>query len=67
MNPVKLTSLLLVVSVLMSFGCATTNPKPMQPMVEQDQETQNSAENATWQWQALYDLLSLGGSFAASH
>jgi hypothetical protein len=66
MNAIKLTSLLLIVSVLVSFGCATSNPTTMPPVAEQTPDTQNSGGNAPWQWQVLYDLLSIGGSLAAS-
>jgi hypothetical protein len=65
MNPVKLTSLLLIVSALMGFGCATSNQTTMLPWVEEDKNPQTSGANAPWQWQVLYDFLSLGGGVAA--
>jgi hypothetical protein len=64
-NRVKLVTSLLIVSALMSFGCATSNPNPMPPRAEPVQETQNSGADAPWQWQVLYDLVSLAGSALA--
>jgi hypothetical protein len=64
-NRLKIIASVLIISALMSFGCATSNPKPMPLMAEQDQETQKFEGDAPWQWQVLYDLFWLGGSAAA--
>jgi hypothetical protein len=65
MNPFKLTSLLLIVSALMSFGCAASNPNTMPLRTEQVQATEANDQDVPWEWQVVYWVVGIGGSFAA--
>jgi hypothetical protein len=65
-----LTFASLISLALMSFGCATSNPTPktltlLPPGAEQDQVAQNSDKDVSWEWEALWWVMGIGGIVAA--
>jgi hypothetical protein len=67
MKPAKLTTSLLIVLALVSFGCASASPTAStnpasSPELEQAQITKKPNQENYVEWSLLYALLEVGGT-----